>query len=83
MSQLEPLLQFGDLIAFILLQVTASDYAECDNCNTCIETNFCTECQYWPIYPCYSATRPMVTILFWTFIMSNQSITKQPWFTIL
>jgi hypothetical protein len=41
-------------------QVTASDYAECDNCKACIETNFCTECQYWPIYPCYSATRPMV-----------------------
>ena len=36
-------------------QVTASDYAnECSNCNACIQSHPCTECQYWPIYPCYS-----------------------------
>ena len=23
----------------------------------------CEECQYWPIYPCYSATKPMVDCL--------------------
>ena len=37
-------------------QVTASDFANvCTNCRTCIQTHPCTECQYWPIYPCYSA----------------------------
>ena len=36
-------------------QVTASDFAnECSNCNACIQSHPCTECQYWPIYPCYS-----------------------------
>ena len=23
----------------------------------------CEECQYWPIYPCYSAAKPMVDCL--------------------
>ena len=41
-------------------QVTASDFAECNGCNQCVSTNFCTTCQYWPIYPCYSTKRPMV-----------------------
>ena len=41
-------------------QVTASDFLTCNNCNQCINTNFCDECQYWPIYPCYSSVRPMV-----------------------
>jgi len=41
-------------------QVTASDFAECNGCNQCVSTNFCTSCQYWPIYPCYSEKRPMV-----------------------
>merc|ERR1712051_585491 len=41
-------------------QVTASDFLTCNNCNQCINTNFCNECQYWPIYPCYSPVRPMV-----------------------
>ena len=37
-------------------QVTASDFAnECSNCNACIQSHPCTECQYWPIYPCYSS----------------------------
>jgi len=40
-------------------QVKASVFAECqsDNtpCNDCMEESPCKECQYWPIYPCYSA----------------------------
>merc|ERR1739844_303695 len=45
-------------------QVTASDFAnECENCNACIQSHPCTECQYWPIYPCYSAKHPMVNCL--------------------
>merc|ERR1712001_625125 len=45
-------------------QVTASDFAnECENCNACIASHPCTECQYWPIYPCYSTKRPMVNCL--------------------
>ena len=37
-------------------QVTASDFADnCQNCNACIASHPCTECQYWPIYPCYSS----------------------------
>ena len=37
-------------------QVTASDFADnCNNkCKPCISSHPCTECQYWPIYPCYS-----------------------------
>ena len=45
----------------------ASVFAECqaDNtvCSDCMEESPCEECQYWPIYPCYSATRPMVDCL--------------------
>ena len=42
-------------------QVTASAFAnECSNCNQCIASHFCDECQYWPIYPCYSPVKPMV-----------------------
>ena len=45
-------------------QVTASDFANnCQNCNQCMASHPCTECQYWPIYPCYSPTRPMVDCL--------------------
>merc|ERR1711992_431807 len=45
-------------------QVTASDFANnCQNCNACIESHPCTECQYWPIHPCYSSNRPMVNCL--------------------
>jgi len=45
-------------------QVTASDFAnECANCNACLQSHPCTECQYWPIYPCYSPKRPMVNCL--------------------
>ena len=37
-------------------QVTASDFANnCQNCNACIASHPCGECQYWPIYPCYSS----------------------------
>ena len=27
---------------------------------SCRTIDPCTECQYWPIYPCYSETRPMI-----------------------
>jgi len=30
------------------------------NANNAWSQTPCTECQYWPIYPCYSAARPMV-----------------------
>merc|ERR1711971_909272 len=43
--------------------VKASVFAECDSCNECMEDFPCEECQYWPIYPCYSATKPMVDCL--------------------
>merc|ERR1719328_734756 len=26
----------------------------------CVNSDPCTSCQYWPIYPCYSETRPMI-----------------------
>ena len=49
-------------------QVTHSDYVECHRdhktCAQCILERPCTECQYWPIYPCYSPMRPMVECLF-------------------
>merc|ERR1711963_638336 len=41
-------------------QVTASAYSSCSNCNQFIEDHFRNECQYWPIYPCYSEKKPMV-----------------------
>jgi len=48
-------------------QVKASVFAECQNddtkCSQCMEESPCEECQYWPIYPCYSASRPMVDCL--------------------
>ena len=44
-------------------QVTASDMAQCDadgiKCRDCYEIKPCTDCQYWPLYPCYSPVRPM------------------------
>merc|ERR1711881_209533 len=45
-------------------QVTAYDFANnCQNCKACIASHPCSECQYWPIYPCYSPNRPMVNCL--------------------
>ena len=48
-------------------QVTASQFTECDadgtKCQQCLEQFPCTECQYWPIYPCHNAARPMVDCL--------------------
>ena len=45
-------------------QTSASDFADCkangQQCKQCMVSSPCTECQYWPIYPCYSAARPMV-----------------------
>ena len=44
-------------------QVAASDMAQCDadgiKCRDCAEIKPCTDCQYWPLYPCYSPVRPM------------------------
>jgi hypothetical protein len=34
------------------------------DCSSCIETHPCEECQYFPIYPCYSPKRPMVHCVF-------------------
>ena len=54
-------------------QVTASDFADnCDSCKSCIVSHPCTECQYWPIYPCYSPNvrLPYPTLeLFWLKIL--------------
>ena len=44
-------------------QCTASAFAAADNCNQCIASTPCTECQYWPIYPCYNPERPMIDCL--------------------
>ena len=33
------------------------------NCNKCMRDHLCKECQYWPIYPCYSPERPMIHCL--------------------
>ena len=45
-------------------QVTASQFATCQEnnvkCQQCYAQSPCTECQYWPIYPCHSSKRPMV-----------------------
>jgi len=30
------------------------------DCKSCVKSHPCTECQYFPIYPCYSPKRPMV-----------------------
>ena len=39
-------------------QCTASSFAEYGG--QCMAKDPCTVCQYWPIYPCYTETRPMV-----------------------
>ena len=49
--------------SIFFFQVKASVFAECDSCNECMADFPCEECQYWPIYPCYSATKPMVDCL--------------------
>ena len=45
-------------------QVTASDWDQChqnhQNCDQCQQTSPCLECQYWPIYPCFTPEKPMV-----------------------
>ena len=35
----------------------------------------CEECQYWPIYPCYSNTKPMVDCLA---VYDNDAIAVEP-----
>lgn len=44
-------------------QCKASVYAELSNCNQCINQQPCTECQYWPIYPCYNEKKAMIDCL--------------------
>ena len=36
----------------------------CKSCGSdCVDIDPCTDCQYWPIYPCYSSKRQMVDCL--------------------
>lgn len=48
-------------------QVSRADWKVCKEnnipCSKCIEKYPCTDCQYWPIYPCYSPKKPMVECL--------------------
>lgn len=46
-------------------QVEHSVWEQCGgNCDQCIQQNgFCSDCKYWPIYPCYSPAKPMVVCL--------------------
>ena len=48
-------------------QVLDSDWAKCHaqqkTCKKCIEEHPCSECQYWPIYPCYTPEKPMIHCL--------------------
>jgi len=45
-------------------QVAHSDIEECHgNCELCIQTHPCEECKYWPIYPCYSEKKPMISCI--------------------
>ena len=45
-------------------QVLTSDWSKCKaqqkGCDLCIEEFPCPECQYWPIYPCYTPEKPMI-----------------------
>lgn len=50
--------------------VKSSDYSQCRNeglkkkdCSKCAERYPCDQCQYWPIYPCYNAKRPMINCI--------------------
>ena len=46
--------------------VSASQLEACSadkktkGCRKCRAAHPCTECQYWPIYPCYSSRKPIV-----------------------
>ena len=41
-------------------QLAASQMAECGkSCGQCVRSYTCEECQYWPIYPCYSPSHPL------------------------
>ena len=46
-------------------QVRKSDWKVCKEenkkCEVCYEEKPCTECQYYPIYPCYNPARPMTS----------------------
>ena len=39
-------------------QCSASSFAA--NSRNCLTIDPCTDCQYWPIYPCYNEQRPMI-----------------------
>merc|ERR1719422_1426074 len=39
-------------------QCTMTSFNE--HAKDCADKDPCTDCQYWPIYPCYSSSRPMV-----------------------
>merc|ERR1711860_131578 len=45
-------------------QVLHSDWTQCQaqhlNCQRCSDEYSCPECQYFPIYPCYTPEKPMV-----------------------
>merc|ERR1712038_118684 len=41
-------------------QLAASTFAQCGGpCRQCIQQYTCEDCQYWPIYPCYSPKHPI------------------------
>jgi len=41
-------------------QLAASTFAQCGKaCKQCLQSYTCNDCQYWPIYPCYSPVQPM------------------------
>ena len=48
-------------------QVLHSNWDKCHaqqkTCQQCIEEYPCSECQYWPIYPCYTPEKPMIDCL--------------------
>lgn len=45
-------------------QVTNTDFQKCHQnrvpCQRCKDEYPCSDCKYWPIYPCYSEKKPMV-----------------------
>jgi len=44
-------------------QCRASVYVNMTSCDQCIEEEPCTECEYWPIYPCHNKKRAMIDCL--------------------
>jgi len=73
-DELPVLLECRTVVAFSARVECKNSQPSISKCDDCAAEYPCEDCQYWPIYPCYSSIRPMVDCLS---VYSNDGIAVQ------